>query len=108
MIQLSNTQRRLKEIRRLQGEFKAAFGEIEAQRDDRNGIFRDVHKGTDNLFTIKPFRRDSASDSIYFGAQSNDRRFFSNPVTAFVKAYENASVNETMRVETCIYKNVIS
>ena len=108
MIQIKNTERVIRELDELTRQFRKAFEQIDKDKHDKTGIFRDVKTGKDNLLSILAFDKDSASDSVYFGVQSKDTRFFSSPVKAFVKAYSNFISNEAMRVETCIYKNFIS
>lgn len=108
MQQRKNSEEQLKQLRYITAEFKNAFSKIEKDKNDSTGIFRDVRLGDGDLFNIKPFARDSASDSIYFGVQTNDTNFFSQPRTAFVKAFVNNSAGEDMRVETCMYKNNIN
>jgi hypothetical protein len=108
MLQIKNTERVVKQLDELTIQFRKAFEHIDKDKHDNSGIFRDVKTGKDNLLSISAFDKDSASSSLYFGVQSNDTRFFSSPVKAFVKAYSNFISNEAMRVETCIYKNFIS
>lgn len=108
MQQIKNTEEQLKQLRYITAEFKNAFSKIEKDKNDSTGIFRDVKTGGGDLFNIKPFAKDSASDSIYFGVQTDDKQFFTQPRTAFVKAYVNNSAGEDMRVETCMYKNNIN
>lgn len=108
MLQRKNSEERVKEVQAVSAEFKRAFAKIDQDKNDSTGIFRDVKTGGGNLFDIKPFHKDSASDSIYFGVQSDDKQFFTQPRTAFVKAFVNASTGEDMRVETCMYKNNIN
>jgi hypothetical protein len=108
MLQIKNTERVIKRLNDLTRQFQMAFEQIDKDKHDNSGIFRDVRTGKDNLMSIRPFDKDSASNSLYFGVESTDSRFFSSPVKAFVKAYSNSISNEAMRVETCIYKNFIS
>jgi hypothetical protein len=108
MLQIKNTERVVRELDDLTRQFRKAFEYIDINKHDKSGIFRDVKTGTDNLLSIRAFDKDTASNSIYFVVKSTDIRFFSSPVKAFVKSYSNSISNESMRVETCIYKNFIS
>jgi hypothetical protein len=105
---LQNTQRVIKELDELTGQFQKALQYVDSGKKGAMDIFRDVRTGKDSLLDIIPFAKDSASDSVYFGVKSADPRFFPKPVVAFVKAYPNAVYNEGLRVETCMYKNYVA
>jgi hypothetical protein len=108
MQQLRNSEAYLQKLQGTIAEFRKAIEFINKTKNDESGIFRDVDSGEDNLFTIEPFENYTASDSIYFGTYSDDKRFFSQPRTAFVKAFVNEKESEGMRVETCMYKNHVN
>lgn len=108
MKQLENSQAYLQGVQETADEFQKAFAKIDRDKNDDSGIFKDVNNGRGNLLTIRPFDSYSESDSIYFAAYSDDSRFFTEPRTAFVKAFVNGKESEDMRVETCMYKNHIT
>lgn len=108
MKQLENSQAYLQGVQETADEFQKAFAKIDRDKNDNSGIFKDVNTRKGDLFSIKPFARDSSSDSIYFGVYSKDGRFFTEPRVAFVKAFVNDKDSEDMRVETCIYKNHVA